>query len=89
MSDRAKREAAQLVGVAEIRAKIGVGRQVIQNWKQRYPDFPRPIAVLATGPIWKWGPVKAWAIKRGPSGRYAARLGERSKRTRERNHRSD
>lgn len=60
---REEREAETLVGVHEIAEAIGVTKQVVVNWKARYPSFPKPIAELRMGPIWQWGPIKAWALK--------------------------
>lgn len=61
----------QLVGASEIAKRLGASRpQVVHVWRQRYADFPQPIAVLDMGMIWAWPDVERWAKKTG-------RLGDR------------
>lgn len=56
----------QLVGTSEIAERLNVKRhQVVHSWRQRYPDFPQPIADLSRGPIWNWPDVEKWARKTG------------------------
>jgi hypothetical protein len=47
-----------IVGVGEIAAKAGVTKQAVCNWRKRYPDFPKPIKELASGPIFDLEQVK-------------------------------
>jgi len=57
---------AHLVGAAEIAERLGVTRpQVVHNWRQRYPDFPKPIAELRQAMIWDWAEVREWASQTG------------------------
>ncbi len=36
----------------------------VGNWRARFPDFPRPTAVLAAGPVFERDRVRAWLRKR-------------------------
>lgn len=49
-----------LVGVAEIAHAAGVGNAAVINWGKRHPDFPRPLMVMAAGPVWVWAGVAEW-----------------------------
>lgn len=42
----------ELVGVAEVAQILNVSKQRVSDLA-RSPDFPRPIEILAAGPIWK------------------------------------
>ena len=56
----------QLVGAAEIAARLGVSRpQVIHTWRRRHGEFPEPVLELDMGLIWYWPEVEAWASKTG------------------------
>ena len=50
----------ELVGLTEIAQRAGVQKPVVSMWRTRYETFPRPAALLATGPVWFWEPVKEW-----------------------------
>jgi predicted DNA-binding transcriptional regulator AlpA len=55
-----------LVGADEIAQRLGVARrQAVHLWRQRYPDFPTPVATLKTAMVWDWNDVKAWASATG------------------------
>jgi chromosome partitioning protein len=42
-----------------------VSRQVVANWRARAPqDFPKPLAELAAGPVFRRSQVRAWLRKR-------------------------
>lgn len=56
---------AQLVGAAEIAARLGVGRQMVHQWRQRHEDFPEPVARLEQALVWHWPDVEAWARRTG------------------------
>ena len=59
-------EIGQLVGAAELAARLGVSRpQVIHTWRRRYPDFPQPVLELDMGLIWFWPDVERWARSTG------------------------
>ncbi len=54
----------QLVGASEIAKRTGVKRtQAVHVWRQRYPEFPQPVAKL--GLVWYWPEVERWARKTG------------------------
>lgn len=56
----------ELVGTAEIAERLHVKRpQVVHDWRRRYPDFPKPVAVLKQAMVWAWPDVEAWAKKTG------------------------
>jgi|GEM_PF-238279 Predicted nucleic acid-binding protein, contains PIN domain len=55
---------SHLVGIAEIAARSGRSTNTIQSWRRRHPDFPTPVAQLATGPVWSWTPVAEWIAAR-------------------------
>jgi predicted nucleic acid-binding protein len=61
-----------LVSVSEIAARTGHPVNTIQSWRRRHSDFPAPIAQLAAGPIWSWGPIKDWIEARDRSRLTAA-----------------
>lgn len=55
-----------LVGTAEIAARLGVARpQVVHDWRRRHLDFPAPIAELSHFHVWAWPDVEAWAQRTG------------------------
>jgi chromosome partitioning protein len=49
-----------LVGVNEIADMARVSRQAVANWRVRAPDFPKPVAELASGPVFRRWSVRAW-----------------------------
>jgi hypothetical protein len=49
-----------LVGIAEIAERAGVTKDAVQKWRQRYADFPQPVAQLAATPVWAWQDVARW-----------------------------
>ena len=55
----------ELVGIAEIANLFGVSRQAASNWRERHADFPKPIALLKSGPVWELGYILEWAEARG------------------------
>lgn len=55
-----------LVGVAEIVDRLGLsGPSAVHNWRERYDDFPKPVAILRMGVVFDWTAVRAWAEKTG------------------------
>ena len=51
-----------LVGAAEIAAMLGVTKQrVNQMATDRNSSFPKPVAELTAGRIWRRDDIKAWA----------------------------
>lgn len=59
----------ELVGVAEVAARLGVKPGTIRQWQRRHADFPQPLARLAAGPVWNWEDFGAWVAKPRPPGR--------------------
>lgn len=50
----------ELVGINEIAELAGVSRQAVANWRSRFSDFPKPIAELKSGPVFRRSQVRAW-----------------------------
>ncbi len=53
-----------LNGINEIAEFAGVSRQAVANWRARFVDFPKPLAELKAGPVFKARHVRAWLRKR-------------------------
>lgn len=51
-----------LMGAQEVAELLGVSRQRVHQLAER-PDFPRPVATLAAGKIWRGEDVRAWAAR--------------------------
>lgn len=56
----AKHDLNDIVGVSELAAEHKVSPQAISNWVKRYDDFPKPLKVLAMGPLYSRKAVRAW-----------------------------
>lgn len=54
----------ELVGINEIAEMAQASRQAVANWRSRSIDFPEPIAVLASGPVFRRSQVRAWLRRR-------------------------
>lgn len=52
------------VGAQEIAERAGVQRDTVWKWRQRHPDFPKPVT-LNMGPVWPWEDVACWIARRG------------------------
>src|SRR5438477_6831235 len=37
-----------------------VTKQAVANWRVRYDDFPKPVEVLQSGPVWNAELIKTW-----------------------------
>jgi chromosome partitioning protein len=53
-----------LVGINEIAEMAKVSRQAVANWRSRMADFPKPLADLASGPVFRRSQVRAWLRRR-------------------------
>jgi prophage regulatory protein len=54
-----------LVGPGEIGEMLGgVSRQRVFQLTSR-PDFPGPVQILASGKVWSYAEVRAWAERAG------------------------
>jgi hypothetical protein len=53
----------ELMGIFEIAQLAGVSPQAVSNWVVRKADFPKPLAALASGPIWNGQHVRSWLAR--------------------------
>ena len=53
-----------LVGIAEIADMASVTKQAVSNWRARYDDFPKPVQVLQSGPVWDREVMEQWVKQR-------------------------
>ena len=56
---------ADLVGLSEIAQIAYVTTAAVNNWRNRYRDFPAPVAELKAGMVFDKEQVEAWLRKRG------------------------
>lgn len=49
-----------LVGRLELARRAGVKLATIDTWRRRYPDFPEPLRVISSTPLWSWAIVDEW-----------------------------
>ena len=56
-----------LIGLYEIAELAGVTPPAVANWRSRSPDFPKPVAELKSGPIFRKSDVRAWLKRRKKS----------------------
>jgi len=54
----------ELLGLQEIAVLAKVTRSAVANWRVRFKDFPRPIAELAAGPVFRRDQVVTWLKRR-------------------------
>jgi len=52
------------VGINEIADLAKVTRQAVANWRVRFRDFPKPVADLKAGPVFRAAQVRAWLRRR-------------------------
>ena len=50
-----------LMGVTEIREMLGVSRQRVHQIIRDHPEFPEPVAELASGKVWLRAAIVKWA----------------------------
>jgi hypothetical protein len=63
---RRKVDVDQIVGAAEIAARLGLALpQTVHDWRRRHPGFPAPVAILKMGMVWNWPDVERWAKQTG------------------------
>ncbi len=53
----------ELMGINEIAQLAGVSPQAVSNWVVRKTDFPKPVATLASGPIWNGQHIRGWLAR--------------------------
>ncbi|MFG3710835.1 hypothetical protein [Micromonospora sp. NPDC047730] len=49
-----------LAALGDLASEFGVGNATVSNWTTRYPDFPRPLLELSTGPVYSRWQVRQW-----------------------------
>ena len=49
-----------LFGVHEIAGLLGVTRQRVDQLAREHPDFPKPVADLHMGRIWRRADIERW-----------------------------
>ncbi len=54
-----------LVGIYEIAGMAGVTPQAVANWRARFSDFPEPVAILRSGPIFRRDQVRRFLRRKG------------------------
>lgn len=59
-----------LLGLAEIAETAGVSRTVVANWRVRDARFPRPVAELRSGPVFRRTQVERYLARRGKTMTY-------------------
>lgn len=59
-------DADDLVGVSEIVERLNLkSSEAVLSWRQRYPDFPQPVARLADRFVWAFSDIETWAEATG------------------------
>lgn len=58
----------KLAGIAEVAALAGVSRQRADQLTKN-PKFPKPVDVLAMGPVWREADVAKFLAEPRPAGR--------------------
>ncbi|HEX5204174.1 helix-turn-helix transcriptional regulator [Paractinoplanes rhizophilus] len=62
---------SRLVGAHEIRLRLGLSRQRVQQLTH-FSTFPKPIAELEQGKVWRSEDIEAWILAHRPKDRRAA-----------------
>jgi hypothetical protein len=53
-----------LASVGDLAREWGVGKAAVSNWHYRHDDFPTPLVVLSTGPVFSRRQVRVWRENR-------------------------
>ena len=61
---------SDLVGLHEIAEIAGVSSPAVANWRKRNIDFPKPVAELKSGPVFRAYEIRAWLRRRKESGDF-------------------
>lgn len=67
--------------LTEIARLAGVNRSAVANWRDRHPDFPRPISRPESGPVYDRAEIKAWLAARRPDALRPAAIPSESRFT--------
>ena len=54
-------DVAELLGLTEVAALVGISRQRVLQLIGTDPDFPAPAETLARGRVWRRGDIVKWA----------------------------
>jgi predicted DNA-binding transcriptional regulator AlpA len=57
--------AEDLVGMSEVAEMLAVVRQYVDRLSREDPTFPRPVAELRSGRVWKRADIVKWAKATG------------------------
>lgn len=57
-------DSTDLIGVFEIAEFAGVSPPAVANWRNRDPNFPRPVVELKSGPVFRKTEIRAWLMRR-------------------------
>lgn len=72
---------ADLMGLYEVAELAGVSPSAVANWRSRNIDFPKPVAELKSGPVFRAGTIRDWLKRRKEAnphmGTDAVRIGLR------------
>lgn len=49
-----------ILGIAEIANLCNVSPAAVTNWRKRFKDFPKPVAVLKAGPVYRADEIEKW-----------------------------
>lgn len=52
------------VGIAEIAKMFDVSPAAVTNWRSRFDDFPKPLVILKSGPVFNAEQIKNWNKRR-------------------------
>lgn len=55
----------QLMGLHEIAQRAKVTPSAVSNWRNRFGDFPKPVAELKSGPVFLQSDIELWLSRRG------------------------
>ncbi len=71
----------ELIGLYEVAELADVSPSAVANWRSRNPDFPKPVADLKSGPVFRASAIRAWLKHRKDAnqemGTDAVRMGLR------------
>jgi prophage regulatory protein len=65
MSRYGRGVADDLVGITEIAEMLGISRQRVYQLLESDDSFPKPVAEISAGRIWRRPDVEAWAKSTG------------------------
>ncbi len=57
-------EDLDLIGLFEVAELAGVTPPAVANWRKRCSDFPKPLADLKSGPVFRKTDIRAWLKRR-------------------------